>query len=95
MRAVNDEESTSFWDGQLVASPWLFMRPFVLKADSKAASELRLGLLTLPWQPERTLAFFLFLIGFSLPFPFVLFIDYQFTTSFYQACGLHFVLDTE
>lgn len=34
--AVSDEESTFFGDGQLVASPWLFVGPFVLKDDSKA-----------------------------------------------------------
>lgn len=55
MCAVSDEESTFFGDGQLVASPWLFVGPFVLKDDSKAVSELRLGPLPLPWQLERTM----------------------------------------
>lgn len=48
----------------------------MVKEDSKAVSELRLGLFTLPWQPERNVAFFLFLTVLSLPFPFVLFINY-------------------
>lgn len=63
--AVSGEESTSFGDGQPVASPWLFVRPFVLKDDSKAVSELRLGPLPLPWQLERTLAVSSFFLQFS------------------------------
>lgn len=63
--AVSDEESTSFWDGQLVASPWLFVRPFVLKEDSKAVSELRLGLLILPWQLEMDPSFLPFSDSFE------------------------------
>lgn len=41
---LRGEENTSFRDGQLLDSPWIFLRLFVLKEESKAVSELNLGL---------------------------------------------------